>query len=400
MPLATSFAQPAGRAGRAGAPILGQVMTIDAEPGFRSLGQPVPRRVVLRSTERGRLGTLLVHGPPGSGKDAFVDDLLALLFCADEDQARRPCNACRGCRDGRSRAHPDLVLGSPEAWREARRTGESIVAAARRWLLEASGAPVSADRRVILVEHADRAGEQIQNALLKALEEPTDRHVWVLVADEPGRLLPTIRSRSQSLRIGPVPREELVAHLMDVERLPRDLADALATLAGGRSGAAIAFARDRATLDWRRRVQAALLDALHRGRAERFAVARELLDDAVADIGASPSSGAGDAEARTPASVQRDAALRLVEAWLGCARDLLVAGAGRPELAPSSELGTGPTGPADLAALGGRIGTAPLVRMVERLEAIHAGLRENAAPKLALEAAMLTWPMLPPRRDR
>ena len=45
---------------------------------------------------------------------AFVDDLLALAFCKDADPARRPCNACRGCRDARARAHPDLVIGSPE----------------------------------------------------------------------------------------------------------------------------------------------------------------------------------------------------------------------------------------------------------------------------------------------
>ena len=180
--------------------------------GFQTIGQPVARRMARQAVEQGSGGhTLLVHGPAGSGKGAFVADLLALHFCVDADPARRPCNACRGCRDARARSHPDLVIGSPDAWREQRSSGESIVAAARRWLFEAAGAPVVAARRIVLIEHADRANEQTQNALLKALEEPTDRHLFILVADEPTGLLPTIRSRCQPLRIGAVPREELAA---------------------------------------------------------------------------------------------------------------------------------------------------------------------------------------------
>ena len=363
---------------------------MQAEHGFRSLGQPVARRIARQAAVNGRLGrTLLVHGPPGAGKDAFVDDLLALAMCVEPDLHQRPCNGCRGCRDARARSHPDLVIGSPDAWREMRHTGESIVAAARRWLADASGAPVVADRRVVLIERADRASEHIQNALLKALEEPTDRHTFILVADEATHVLPTIRSRAQPLRIGPVARAELVAHLMDVERLPEDLAEALASLSGGLSGTAVSYARERALLDWRRRVQAALLDQLTRGRSDRFAAVRDLLDDTVALVPAARPVTEED-EPRTPASVQREAALLIVEAWIGCARDLLVAAAGRPGLAPGGELQP------DLPALGSRIGVQPLVRTIARLEDVHAGIRENGAPRLALEAAMLSWPMLPP----
>ena len=361
-----------------------------ATPGFRTLGQPVARRLATVAVrDRGLGQTLLVHGPRGAGTEAFVDDLLALAFCTDPDPDRRPCNACRGCRDGRARTHPDLVVGSPDAWRDGRSQGESIVNAARRWLLGAAGSPVMAPRRIVLIERADRASEPIQNALLKALEEPSDRHAFVLVADEPARLLPTIRSRSQPLRIGPVPRDELVAHLMDVERMPQDLADALARISNGLAGTAVAFARNQALLDWRRRVQLALVDALERGRADRFGVVRDLLDDAVSLV---PSRGpTDDEEVKTPASVQREAALLVVDAWIGCARDLLVAGAGRPALTPGGELEP------RLAELGARAGVAPLRAMIDRLEAIHDGLRENAAPRLSLEAAMLTWPFLEAR---
>jgi DNA polymerase-3 subunit delta' len=250
---------------------------VTAETGFLSLGQPTARRMAVRS---GLTGSLLVHGPAGAGKGAFVDDLLALAFCTGADPERRPCNACRGCRDARARTHPDLVIGSPQAWRDARAVGESIVAVARRWLLEAAGAPIVASRRIVLIEGADAANEQVQNAMLKALEEPTDRHTFILVADEPSHLLPTIRSRCQPLRIGPVARDELVGHLMERVGLPADQAEALARLANGLAGTAVGLA-DRADLiEWRRRVQAQLLELADRGRAERFGVVGDLLDEA------------------------------------------------------------------------------------------------------------------------
>jgi hypothetical protein len=365
------------------------VIETSERPGFRSLGQQTARRIVRRSAARGPLSrTLLVSGPPGAGKGAFVDDLLALVFCTDADAARRPCNGCRGCRDARARTHPDLVVGSPEGWREQRSTGESIVAAARRWLLEAAGAPVVADRRVVLIEGADRANEQTQNALLKVLEEPTDRHTFLLVADEPRRLLPTIRSRCQPLRIGPVPQAELTAFLVDDRQLPEDLAAALARLSNGLVGRAVHLVENREVLAWRGRVQAELISLLERGRAVRFRAVRELLDETARLGAAAPAPGDEDG-ARTPASAQRAAATLLVEAWLELTRDLMLVAAGRPELAPGGELGP------QLEDAGPRIGAEPLVRFVGLLERIHDGLRENAAPRLALEVAMLAWPELP-----
>ncbi|HEY8170240.1 MAG TPA: hypothetical protein VIH24_03955 [Candidatus Limnocylindria bacterium] len=370
-------------------------MIATAPSGFLSVGQASAKRMARRATIEGRSGrTLLVHGPAGAGKGAFVDDLLALAFCSADDRTARPCNACRGCRDARARSHPDLVIGSPELWREQRSVGESIVAAARRWLLEVAGAPVIADRRIVLVEHADRASEQIQNALLKTLEEPSDRHGFILVADDVTRLLPTVRSRCQPLRIGPVPHDELVAHLMDRRRLPADQASTLARIAHGLTGAAIGYADRTELIDWRRRTQSSLLGQLGHGPADRFEAVRDLLDDTIPVEPVGPARDGGDDPAegggRAPASVQRGAAMRIVEAWIDLTRDLLVASVGRADLAPSGELAP------DVSGIGPRLDPGELIGMLRLLEKVSGGLQESASPRLALETAMLAWP----RSDR
>ncbi|MDP9244446.1 MAG: hypothetical protein M3O77_05115 [Chloroflexota bacterium] len=371
-------------------------MTTDLEPGFQSLGQATARAIATRGALNDRLQrSLLVNGPAGAGKDAFVDDLLALLFCLDPDRTRRPCNSCRGCGDARARVHPDLVVGSPERWREGRSAAESIVSVARRWLLEASGAPIVADRRIVLIEHADVANEQTQNALLKALEEPTARHMFILVADEPSRLLPTVRSRCQPLRIGRVPRLELVDWLMDRHRVAADQADALARLSGGLSGVALAYVRDPEGIAWQRRAQAELLALLERGLADRFGSVRELLDDAGRQASPVPDEAtAGNEEGESPraiTAVQRQGAQRLTAAWLELSRDLLMVSVGRPDLASAAELVPG------LPGFARGIGPGTWVDFIGLLERIHEGLRESGAPRLAMEVAMLEWPSLASR---
>ena len=95
--------------------------------------------------------------------------------------------------------------------------------------------------------------------------------------------------------------------------------------------------------------------------------------------------------ARPTGAAQREAALLIVDAWLGLTRDLLVAAAGRPEIAASVALDP------DLPETATRIGGSSIRDFIGLLDRIRDGLRQNAAPRLALEVAMLTWPTLPPR---
>ena len=363
----------------------------EEQQGFRSLGQVTAQTIVRQAAVRDRVQrTLLVHGPAGADKGAFVDDLLALLLCTAPDRAARPCNSCRGCRDARARTHPDLVIGSPASWRDAGSGSASIVAAARRWLAESAGAPIAGERRVVVVEGLDQANEGTQNVLLKALEEPTGRHMFILVADEASRVLPTIRSRAQSLRIGAVPRTELVNWLIDRHRLPADQAEALARISGGMAGTAAGFVESPERVAWLRQTQTELLDLLGRGPADRFASARDLVDAAARgyrEPGGDAEPGDDDRDGRRAVTAfQRLGALRIVDAWIGLARDLLVTTAGRPDMAPSAILEL------DVPAAAARVAPADLVAFINLMERMREGLRQSAAPQLAMQVAMLQWP--------
>ena len=371
-------------------PILAAV-TVPLGPGFLTPGQPVAERVT-----RGLLGrsdgpaTILVSGPRGSGKTAFVDDLVALALCEAADAVDRPCNTCTGCRQARARTHADLLVASPERWREDRGSAESIVSAARRWLADAAGSPLTGRLRVVVIEQVDAANEQIQNALLKALEEPTDRQLFILVADDLSLVLPTIRSRAGLVRLGTIPSEVIAAYLVEHEHLTDEQGRTLARLAGGRLGQALALAREPTIVDWRRRTQQELVGLLERGPADRMSAVRELIDDRSRLSRGEAVPVDVETGGRAPTAVQRAAAIAIVDAWLDLARDLVVACSGAPDLAVSGELLP------DLQTVARRLETRQLTAAAGSLERARAALDDNVSPRLALEFAMLAWPRLAP----
>ena len=140
----------------------------------------------------------LITGPPGSGRSTLAYAFAAALIAEGPDDERTMRQVLAG-------THPDVT---------ALRTDKVIITIAEaRALVERSYFAPSAGRyRVIVVEDADRMVERTSNVLLKALEEPPERTVWVLCAPSEADLLPTIRSRVRPLRL----REPDVA---DVARL-------------------------------------------------------------------------------------------------------------------------------------------------------------------------------------
>lgn len=143
----------------------------------------------------------LFTGPPGSGRSVAARAFAAALLCPANG-----CGECRECRTALEATHADVDVVSTE--------GLSIKVEQARDLVQLAARRPSVGRyRVIVVEDADRLTERAADALLKALEEPTPRTVWMLCAPSVEDVIITIRSRSRHVRLR-TPSVEAVADLL------------------------------------------------------------------------------------------------------------------------------------------------------------------------------------------
>jgi len=181
--------------------------------------------------------------------DVAARRLAAALLCPGGDPERR-CDCCRRADAG---LHPDLLRVEPE--------GVQIrVDRVREALIFGAGRPYEAERRVVVVSHAEMLGAEAANALLKSLEEPGERLRWILTTTRPEALLTTIRSRCVSAALPHPTAAERAALHHERGFSPEDAAD-LAQLAEGDDEAP-----DLAAL---RALRAQIAAALEAGLVER-----------------------------------------------------------------------------------------------------------------------------------
>jgi DNA polymerase-3 subunit delta' len=143
----------------------------------------------------------LFTGPPGSGRSVAARAFAAALLCPSGG-----CGQCACCHQVRAGTHADLMLIRP--------AGLSYgVKQTRDLVLRAAGQPTGGRWQIVLFEDADRCTEQAANALLKAIEEPAPRTVWLLCAPSAEDLVPTIRSRCRVVTLV-VPASAAVAKVL------------------------------------------------------------------------------------------------------------------------------------------------------------------------------------------
>ena len=140
-------------------------------------------------------------GPPGSGRSSAAVAFAQALICPNQG-----CGTCNDCRNAKAGGHPDVEI--------IRTEGLSIkVEEIRELLTRVAWAPSMGGWRVVVMEDADRLTESAANALLKAIEEPGTRTVWLLCAPTLHDLLPTIRSRCRHIQLH-TPSDEAVTKVL------------------------------------------------------------------------------------------------------------------------------------------------------------------------------------------
>ncbi len=174
----------------------------------------------------------LFTGPPGSGRSNAAVAFAAALQC---DQ--HGCGTCHECHTVLKGSHADVTMVRTEKL--------SIgVDEVRDLVRRAALAPVGRRWQILIVEDADRLTDQACNALLKAIEEPTDRTVWMLCAPTIEDVLPTIRSRSRLVTLTTPPARDVADFLVRSGDVTPALASYAARASQGHIGRARALARD------------------------------------------------------------------------------------------------------------------------------------------------------------
>lgn len=340
----------------------------------------------------------LITGPPGSGRSTLAYAFAASLIAAGPDDEATMRQVLAG-------THPDVTV---------LRTEKVIISIAEaRALVERSYFAPSAGRyRVIVIEDADRMVERTSNVLLKALEEPPERTVWVLCAPSEADLLPTIRSRVRTLRLREPEVSDVAELIARRTGIDDETAERAARHAQRHIGMAQRLATDAAARDRRdemlravlgvrgvgdavevagRIVQAATDDAkaltAERDDAERTALLRAV---GVAEGKAVPPavraqvSALEEDQKRRATRSLRDGIDRVLTDLQSLFRDVVMLQFGRDDDLINRELRDG------LEAVAESWSTPRTLVVLDDLAHTRESLERNVAPTLALESLLVT----------
>ncbi|MDQ3616661.1 MAG: DNA polymerase III subunit delta' [Actinomycetota bacterium] len=209
----------------------------------------VGQRPLVETLSRAAAGYGMSHawlftGPPGSGRSNAAMAFAAALLCEQGG-----CGRCQACQTALAGTHSDVSVTRTE-------TAQIATEDMRELVFRSALAPVGHRWQVMVIEDADRLHERAANALLKAIEEPTPRTVWLLCAPTVEDVLPTIRSRCRSTVLSTPTEAEVAGYLKERDGVAEGIAWFAARASQGHIGRARALAQDEGTRNRRREVTA------------------------------------------------------------------------------------------------------------------------------------------------
>lgn len=342
----------------------------------------------------------LLTGPPGSGRSNAARAFAAALQCAVGG-----CGECNTCTTSLSGAHPDVTLVRTEAL--------SIgVDEVRELVRRAAMAPTMGRYQVLVVEDADRITERGADALLKSIEEPAARTVWLLCAPTAEDVVATIRSRCRRVELSTPSTAAITELLRRRDGVEPELAAFAARVAQGHIGRARALARNPSVRERRQEVlrlpgrlrslgtcldaAATLVEAATQEAtvltAELDARERTELSEALGltTRGVRPRNAQAalreleDQQKARAKRIQRDALDRVLTELTSFYRDVLALQTGAGAEPINAEFAD------DIAELARRTTPEATVGKLDAILACRTALETNVAPLLAMESLMLT----------
>ncbi len=215
----------------------------------------------------------LICGAPGSGRSQVAQAFAAALECPQGG-----CGQCPTCLQIMKGEHPDVTILATDKVTISIDQVRSLVAKSEQM-------PATAPWRILIIEDVDRMLERTTNVLLKEVEEPADRTIWLLCAPSSQDVLPTIRSRTRVVNLAIPPAAAISGFLQKTDGVEKPLADRCARLAQGHIGIARLYSRDDQALADRDEIVVSLLDL--RKASDAVILAASMVDRAQSQAAAS-----------------------------------------------------------------------------------------------------------------
>jgi DNA polymerase-3 subunit delta' len=329
-------------------------------------------------------------GPPGSGRSSAAVAFAQALVCKENG-----CGKCNECLTAKSGAHPDVEILKSE--------GLSIkIDEIRELLTRTAWAPSMGGWRVVVIEDADRLTESAANALLKAIEEPGLRTVWLLCAPTLHDILPTIRSRCRHIQLHTPSNDEVSKFLMDKHQIAPKMADFAARVSQGHIGRARHLATNEEVRNRRQAIlsipnqlnsvssaYAAAAKLVELANAESDAISEALDEKEYEELSTALGKGGGKA-LKELEKEQKSRATRITRDTLDGAlldlatfyRDVILVQAGHDGSLINSELAE------QINKMAANTQSQKTLAKMDAIMKARENLQRNGAPLLVMEALM------------
>ncbi len=329
-------------------------------------------------------------GPPGSGRSSAAIAFAQALVCKANG-----CGACNDCVTAKSGAHPDVEILKSE--------GLSIkIDEVRELLTRTAWAPSMGGWRVVIMEDADRLTESAANALLKAIEEPGLRTVWLLCAPTLHDILPTIRSRCRHIQLHTPSNDDVANFLVVKHQVSPRMADFAARVSQGHIGRARHLATNETVRNRRNSIlaipaqinsissaYAAAAKLVELANEESTAITEQLDEKEYEALSTALGKGGGKA-LKELEKEQKSRATRITRDTLDGAlldlvtfyRDVMLVQAGHNDALINSELAD------SIKRMANATAANKTLAKIDAIMRARENLQRNGAPLLVMEALM------------